>query len=469
MIFSEAIEQLIDLYKSIDIRVVAYYHENIWKAAYLIVRFRKETVNEVKQEQDDILNKTERITADGFCVRLFALPINQWEKIENDWANNFICLEPNFAVNFSSNDDMNAIVSSPHNYYQEHLFLEWDSYYVRRHTFQDFNIVDKIRNFDVEARRNFFKSIQEYLSVVLQIEENELQQRNGLKIILAPIYFKINEIIFDDESINFQCKGHPFGKIITIVDFLNIRRGSSRYTWKDRIKITHDTTKEDKFEYKISHKIKKPSIDEGFKLSIHRENGLLIYEKSSNDIKSYWPTKSEITNPIFPIFKEFVDSNNFFKILSRGENKKGKHDSVNFEKGISWLLGLLGLNAIWLGDDYQYSGYGPDKIAIDILGSYNTNTIILANATLGVPEASTFAREKRYRENILQKIVNSEIKVTSILFTNASVETLQENARENGITLIGKNELTQIIEYLDNGDIDEARRMILGDLDPFTL
>ena len=48
MKFFEAVENLLDTYNSIDIRVVAFLHDNVWKAASLIVRFRIESEAELK-------------------------------------------------------------------------------------------------------------------------------------------------------------------------------------------------------------------------------------------------------------------------------------------------------------------------------------------------------------------------------------------------------------------------------------
>jgi len=141
-----------------------------------------------------------------------------------------------------------------------------------------------------------------------------------------------------------------------------------------------------------------------------------------------------------------------------------KEPSVIFERGISWLLSLLGLKTIWLGK-YEKTGEGANKSSIDILSSDNKNSIILVNVTIGVPDSSDFPRERRYRESIVNLVSNPELKFKSVLFSGASVTSMSGNANDNGITLLGRDELIQIIDYLEKGDIEDARKLIIGNFD----
>ena len=54
MNFGEIISGLIDVYKSIDVRIVAFFHDGIWNTPFLIIRFRRESVDEIKKEHADL-------------------------------------------------------------------------------------------------------------------------------------------------------------------------------------------------------------------------------------------------------------------------------------------------------------------------------------------------------------------------------------------------------------------------------
>lgn len=466
MRFVQAIDALIDNYNSIDTRVAAYFHDDVWKAAYLILRFRQESVREIELEHIELLRKTGTIDNNNFRVRLYAFPISDWDLISNNWSKKFICLEKEFAVNFSSANELNTERRTPLQNYYEHMFYDWNSYSVETKTTPDGSLFSKLHNHDDDAMKIHFHDIFEYLSIVLQIERNSLEDDQGLKMIIAPIFFNLKDVIFEERKVNLHCKGFPMGILNVVIDFYNVRQGSNPFTWKDRIKIKYDTEKmEDVDNFVISEKIPEISINEGFKISVHRENGILIHEKSVSNIGPYWPSKSIITNPIYPIFKKFVSLEDIQKMIFQGQDKKGKQSSRNFEQGVSWILSLLGLNAIWLGDEFQFSGTGPDKASIDLLGKSNTNTILLVNATMGVPDISAFAREKRYREKILQSVTSSKVKIISVLFSNASVGSLQEKSRENEVNLIGKEELENIISLLEKGDAQLAKEFIVPGID----
>lgn len=466
MRFIQAADALIDIYNSIDVRVAAYFHDDVWKAACLILRFRQESVRDIELEHIEFLKKTGTIDNNNFRVRLYAFPISDWDLICKNWSKNFISLEKEFAVNFSQYDDLNMESRAPLLNYHDHMYHDWYSYSTQTWTSSDSGLLSKLHNYDDDARKIQFHDILEYLSVILQIERNSLENDQGLKMIIAPIFFDLEDVIFEERKVNLHCKGFPIGILNVVIDFYDVRQGSYPYTWKDRIKIKYDSGKiEDTNDFVISGRIPEININEGFKISVHRENGILIHEKSVSSIGSYWPSKSIITNPIYPIFKKFVTLEDIQKMVFQGQNKKGKQSSRNFEQGVSWILSLLGLNAVWLGDEFQFSGTGSDKVSIDILGKSNTNTILLVNATMGVPDISAFVREKRYREKILQSIMSSEVKVTSILFSNASVRSLQEKSRENDVNLIGKEELEIIIDLLEKGDVQLAKEFIVPGID----
>jgi len=466
MNFGEIISSLIDVYKSIDVRIVAFFHDGLWKTPFLIIRFRRKSVDEVKKEHSNLLSKIGKIDNDSIKIRLYAFPTSKWDDFKNSWAKNSILLEEDFGVNFLNSSSLpNFDLASPSYYIYDHLNLFWDSFHADSGRAD--SKLSMFKNFNKEAGKNKFKNIFEYIAVAFQVDEQKINSGNTFMLIIAPIFFKVEDskIIFNSDTISLSGKNFPMGSLNIVIDLYKPRRGSYNGGWKDRISLQHKLEgdyKEPK-EFDVDSKISSITVNDGFRITAYRNDGLIVYEKSNSDVGKYWPSKSIKTNPIVPVFSNFVTSEDLIKIIFQSENKKGKQSSVNFEKGVSWLLGLLGFNPIWLGDDYQVSGNGPEKVSIDILGHVDTNTILLVNPTMGVPDVSTFAREKRYRENILSKLTTSEIEVISIIVTNASVQSLKDKAEQNEVILIGKEEIELILQYLERGDVDQARKFILRD------
>ena len=461
MQFLEAVESLKDIYHSLDVRVVTFLHDGMWKLGYCAIRFRYETIEELQKQHDDLLQKIGRIDTNDIKVRLYAFSPEKWNSIKQYWHDNYIQLEDNFTVHFEASDELYREVSAPTNQYNDLINFDWDSYSVDSKTSSG-NIYEKIRQHNQESVKNKFKNIFEYISVALGVLDQNFHSSSDYKLIDAPIFFKINydDVFFEEDKITILCKSYPIGRINVVVDIYNNRGGSHPYSWKDRITIPHSLSGHPKNpeEFTIEGEIKELTLNDGFEISVYRENGLLIYHRSTSNVQNYWPSKSTITNPIFPVFQEFVSDVELRKMIFESKNKKSKFDSDYFEKGVTWLLSLMGVNVIWLGKDYESTGTGTEQISLDILGNYKTNTILLINATTGVPPDSIFVREKRFKENILKKLTTSEIKVKSVLFCNASVNTLKDKSEQNDVILIGKEELENIIDHIMKGDTDKARQ-----------
>lgn len=163
MRFAQAVEALIDNYNSIDVRVAAYFHDNVWKAAYLIIRFRQESVREIELEHIELLRKTGTIDNNNFRVRLYAFPILDWDLICDNWSKNFISLEREFAVNFSPGGDLNKESRAPLQNYHDHMYHDWYSYSIESRPAPDGGLFSKLHNHDDDARKIHFHDLFEYI------------------------------------------------------------------------------------------------------------------------------------------------------------------------------------------------------------------------------------------------------------------------------------------------------------------
>ncbi len=461
MKFFEAVENLLDTYNSIDVRVVAFLHDNVWKSACLIVRFRVETEEELKKEQYDLLAKIGVIDEKDFCVKLFAFPISDWSHLKEQWQKNFLCLESNFAVNFEITNDLNAEISTPFLYYYDHTFIGWDSYNTEVRSLKDTDVNQKIKNHNKNAQLLYSKNIMSYLSMALAVEEQKFENHDGFTLILAPIFFKIDKTTLDKDIIHLEGKGFVNQNITIIIDFFKNRNGSYPFVFKDRKKIQYVIQGDSKIDFfRITDSIPSLLLDDGFKVSAYGKNGILLHESFTHTVRDNWDTKSILTNPIYPIFKQFVNFEELKNMLFLSTPKTGKNNSDNFEKGVSWLVSMLGLNAIWLGKDFESTGSNEERIVIDVLGHNDSNHVFLVNVTSGIPDLSAFARERRYRENLQNKINNPDLIVSSILFSNGSTTNLIEAAKLEGVILIGKNEIEYILNLIEKGDNDIAREYL---------
>lgn len=102
----------------------------------------------------------------------------------------------------------------------------------------------------------------------------------------------------------------------------------------------------------------------------------------------------------------------------------------------------------------------------DFVGQYE-DKIILSNATIGMIDVPMLETERNSRI-IISKNIPNQRKLCSILFTIKSVKEFNQESARNEV-IIGKDELQQILGFLKNGDIGQARNIIIPSQDPFEL
>lgn len=459
MYFHQVVSGLIEMYQSIDVRVAAYRDDNTWNSAVLVVRFRKDSVDVLKTIQSKLEADYGLIQADDLKISLHALPIEKWKSICENWYKHFICLSDDYAVNFKNSDAMNREMSEPISLStSNYVDKDWEVYYVSHHHDQE-GILTKLQNHNIDAVKLGFPNIHEYLSTLFEIAGGPIADQ-GLTYMVAPTYSKIRSVLFKDEEIQIKYHG-----LTTDLDFVLSFQEADKQSGMPR-----ETKSRKKFHYKpgitehiaseslFSEKIVSYSKEDRFRLHVFKNDVLL--GTYFNFVNYCLPIEDAVTSqPLLSSFREFVPIQELRRMLFNTYDIKGSNPKTVFERGIAWLLSLVDFKVIRL-EEFEKFGVGPTGVSVDILASHNAIEIILVNVTLGLPDVSDLDREKNFRVEFKKKVSNKEMDVRSMLFTAYPVNQLQTPAQENEVRLIGKTELESILDNLEKGETELARKMI---------
>jgi len=172
-------------------------------------------------------------------------------------------------------------------------------------------------------------------------------------------------------------------------------------------------------------------------------------------MKNCWENQSIVTNPLMPVFQYMVSFSELKQMLldpkdKRGENNKTLTIDKVFERGVSWLLSLLGFQSIQL-QEYQQQGSGSERISYDIVSSFNNEFVILTHATISSDLSSQINSAVTTHGLISTQFENMKIK--SIIFTPKPIN---QPVPEN-IILIDRDQLNQILSLLEKGNVEQAR------------
>ena len=348
-----------------------------------------------------------------------------------------------------------------HSYY-DNINTEWYSYHLNQAT--NNSKVNKFRDLDSEANAKTFEDIFEYISEIFQVPKPSLQHQ-GVNIMVAPVFFKLKDPEFSDNK--FKIEGQGVMTNVSGVIRISETDNNGR-PLKVRRKINFDTSDlklsgsyGSFVKFVMEKEIEGIMPDDHFKIVATRNNVIIADE--SRPIKPYWP-KSNVTNPLMPTFERFVPFEQLKDMLLEPKPRKLKSKNLApedvFERAIGWLLNLLGIPAIQLQENDQ-SGEGHERISADVIASYQKSHIILAHMTIGTVKPPDIDAASNANEQIAKILDN--VKIISVHFTPKSVQQLKSTITQKDQVLIGKEELEQIISNLKNGDVEDARKMIMPD------
>ena len=459
MTLDTVLEELKEEFHSIDIRTFAHKSTGVWNSIFTIIRFRRETVDELRKEHIELIKKCgSLVETENFKVGVFDFPLESWDKIQQDLSRKFLCLTKSFAINFDKEITFNHKVHLPYFKNENYIYDEWKCFLFHNesNTFQKPNYHDLLKN---ETFENDFSHFDDYLSAIFQYNKYDFQHNPWVNTFI-PVFFKIEEISFEHDCVNLTYSAYDQKDIRVALNFYQARDYRTQDKFIDKKSTELKENKNSKLIHdKITMEVNTKDIGNTFDLLVIKNNKVLL-ENKDGKIEDYWKKRTEFINPIYYAFEQFVKFEELEQMLLQFKSKKLKNDSDVFERGISWLLSLLGIPNIILGE-YERLGNGHDQTSTDILASFETDTIFLINVTIGLPQQSDFDKEREYRENIAKRTNNKKIDIHSVYFTGKDATESQVSATANDVTLVGKSNIQMILEHLKKGNLEKARKIIL--------
>jgi len=443
MKLEKIISNLIDDYNSIDLRTAAYKKDGAWHAALFTMRFRSEDVDDIIKAQSELLKEHGEIKEEEFCIQLTSLPTSHWEKIRSDWDKKFVCFSPEFTVNIKNLEEFSNEPAF-HYFPNDAIFYNVKSFNTQHGGGEPINRI--LEKYNEQAQKLLFSDIYDYFSKIFQFSENQING-NYKNIIVIPIFLDINKVEFKETTVLIEYQTSYKNKLTFVLE-IHQNQFAKNTLLRDKFPIDNPNG-----SIVRSFNTKK-FLKNYFELKVFK-NGVPIGEEQ-NEVRNNYPLMSEITNPIMPVFTNFISikelKNNLFNLTA----KKFQNESKVFERAISWLMNLVGFSTIWL-DEYDQAD-GKDRPSFDLLAHEKPNRVFLINAKTKTITADLIDKEKRYRMK-MEELFENKMEFFSILFTSRSTS-LGDKASANQVNLLGREQLESIVGLLEKGELEKARKII---------
>jgi len=453
----DAIDELIETYNSIDVRTFCALQNNSWNNIFTIIRFRREKIDELKKNHERIVEMFgDLIDTDEFRVGMFQLPIERWGKMKADLSSRSMCLGDDFGVNFSSAIGLDRPIVHPYSSSDmESVFADWNVFH--HYAEEDSNAVFGYRHkLGDKAVKNGFGDIDDYLSAIFESAKYGSQKRPRVDI-FVPVFVRVGRVRFDFDRADVPVSTYRQENLEVTFNFLGSRRGPKSQPVAKKTASMPTGDGEELQEITVPVQLETSNLNE-FELLVIK-NRKIVLAKERNSISRLWDGRNEFTHPYSAVFAKYAGIDELERMLLEFKSRDGGQ-SKTFETAVSWLLSLLNLPNIQLGK-YEKIGSGTEEVSTDVISSVDKNTILLANATTGLPRQSDFDRERGFRENLTKLMKNKDVEFMSVYFTARDATESLQAASSNGVSLIGRTQLRQILLHLREGETKRAREVIL--------
>lgn len=312
MHFADAIEGLLDSYNSIDIRTAAFIENNSWQSAVTVVRFRKESTDELEKIHAKLREENGIIENEIFRVSLHSYPITKWKSFRENWYKKFISLRDDYTVNIIGVGELNEEQTEPMDILNnDYVNKDWKSYCVSKHTSRT-GINAKLKQHDKKAIENGFMSIQEYISTIFEIGGGMLGDQ-GNNMIVAPVYLRISSVEFEDKTIKINCSGIPSPLDLTVT-FYELDHNKMPRNPKKRERFSYGPTGYSKSvqEFTITKELEDFSQEDYFRIRIFRKN--VPVEYNSNYV-NFCQTEPRFKLSDEPFLKELFRLREYYQNL----------------------------------------------------------------------------------------------------------------------------------------------------------
>jgi hypothetical protein len=304
----------------------------------------------------------------------------------------------------------------------------------------------------------------------LNIQSNQSQ---GHQLYLSlPAFASISRfrILPKDKSVHVEIKRHhELGSLKCAVLFRG-RDHQRGEPWKHRLPVEPEISENGNILTAVGS-VALPQVEDDDWAEVqllHPDLGQLCQE--SNSVRQLIPPAQR--NVLFEALKSFCSEAQFLSLVVRPFDKKAPRlkESAAFELRVAWLLGLLGLSTIVLGE-YEHivaPTTGVRRGSVDILAaSQREAKLVLVACTIGPPKDEDFANLQTTAE-ILDRELFSEasVRIVPLVCTCApgypvesagGVPVLDADRLDLALRLVKAGREHDVLSFMENPTFYELR------------
>lgn len=481
LLLKDILNRMEEIYKTIDLRTACFREEGGWENALTAIRFSHLETSSVQETYNDLrLKWGGAVDKPRLKVVCEALPISEYGDLAKRLLQDgTLCLK-DLMIKFEGKKDIDSWNFNLTDYPSYLRKLEkWKTFdgNISRST----SIQQKLERAGSDARSLGFADAYNCINEWLQSRFSPNVSTDT--IVSAPVYAVIDDVDVKDSKIKVRISSHR--KMARSL-YLNLLQWKGRGFWgqsMDRTEELSSTLKKalrdeklvdvdpsfQECELEVNSTFLSPSDFLDARLIYDRVEPLEI-DRKEDALARFKERKAPAHNPFFWVYDRFC---NYDELISHLKDPQGvavtrKRDpSQVFERAVSWLLALCGLQTVKL-DEYEKFRPKSGKSeydSVDVLAySREKSLIVLASCTTGLPDMNEDVPrlldvQKRLEADLFKE---TSTKLVSVIFSSyRDLRPVKEQAMRYNVTVIDSDDSERMVLLLRDGKTQEALAVIV--------
>ena len=461
-------------YRTIDLRCVAVKEGSAWKNVYSVIRFSYEEVDVAERRLRGLERVHGAVRTESFRVFLAGLPFSEWVQVRRDLEADRLrvgefeaVFQQPIWVNLSRTP---AFLHSDYSAVRPFDSYQWP---VAQYVLHGYGTPALASDVLVgETTRIGYPDPYDAVNLLCELNIRSNQSQGHQLYVSMPVFASISgfRILPRDKKVHVEIKRHSqLGLLKCAVLF----RGPDHQLaepWKYRLPVELEVSENGNILTAVGD-VPLPQVEGGDLAElqvVHPDLGELCH--ASNSVRHLIPPAQR--NILFEALKFFCPEAELKSLVVRPFDKKAPRLKVSaaFELRIAWLLGLLGLSTIVLGE-YEHivaPTTGVRRGSVDILAvSQRAGRLVLVACTIGAPKDEDFTNLQTTAE-ILDREVFGEasLRIVPLLCTCApgfpaqsvsGVPVLDADRLELALRLVNAGREQEVLSFLENTEFHEMR------------
>ncbi len=425
---AELIKAVGTTYRAIDIRAIAIREADAWTNVLAVVRLTYEDVDTARQRIGKLAERHPPVQTELLRIEVGVRPFAEWDALCSEVRDEGVLRFGGKEFRLRQRLDLNDLRSylqwgqSDMRPFDGH---DWPTLRISSHAGGMTPLMEE--RFSKEVHLIGYEDVFEAANALCELNISRWQNRGDDFSIYLPVFAAISsvEANLGEKCVDVGIQRHT--------DFSDLRamvcsRGHTSFVrapFREQKSIDDFQSKTDGQIAAARGSARLQELEEDDWLQVrllHPRVG--VVQKAEQFARMFIPAAER--NLLLEALRLFCGDARLEDLLVRAYNAKAPklNESAAFELHVAWILGLLGLSTVVLGD-YEHI-VAPDtkvrRATVDMLAATQRGKLLLAVAcTLNPPKAEDFGNLRYAREILAREVFyGTAVRVIPVLFTSAT-------------------------------------------------